>query len=128
MYLTSDYYVIPLLLLVCYVFSPGPDLRGGGQRARASGPPPTRGPSPNPSYFIFGSIDTPNSCVYTTYASLTPRIIFFHTLIQAAGPDLAGGGLGPNHRRRRRERGVALPPPPSKKSRKNIFRSNIGLM
>jgi len=37
-------------------------------------------------------------------------------------------GLGPSHRRRRRERGVALPPSPQKKSRKNIFRSNIGLM
>ena len=48
-------------------FVAGPDLRG----ARAPGPPP------NPSHFIFGSIDTHNSCVYTTYASMTPRIIFF---------------------------------------------------
>jgi len=28
-----------------------------------------------------------------------------------SGPDLAGGGLGPNHRHRRRGKGVALPPP-----------------
>ena len=38
----------------------GPDLRGA-QGARAPGPPPTRGPPPNPSYFIFGSIDTHKS-------------------------------------------------------------------
>ena len=63
--------------------SSGPDLRGA-QGARAPGPPPTRGPPPSPSYFIFGSIDTHNSCVYTTYASLTKRINFFHILMQAA--------------------------------------------
>jgi len=32
--------------------------KGGGQGARAPGPPPREGPPPNPSYFISGSIDT----------------------------------------------------------------------
>jgi len=68
--------------LVEYPRAAGPDLTGG---AGSPGPrPPTnKGPPPNPSYFIFGSIDTHNSCVYATYASMMPRINFFHILIQA---------------------------------------------
>jgi len=49
----------------------------GGPGDPGPRPPTNKGPPPNPSYFIFGSIDTHNSCVYTTYASMTPRINFF---------------------------------------------------
>jgi len=55
--------------------------KGGGGKGPGPQAPHQQG-APTKPYFIFGSIDTHNSCVYTTYESLTPRI-FFHILMQA---------------------------------------------
>ena len=71
---TVDHAILLRRLTTSYGFRAG--FKGGWAGGPGPRPPTNKGPPPNPSYFIFGSIDADSSCLYTstTYASLTPRI------------------------------------------------------